>query len=59
MRYSSWTTRSSRSVDSEGSTTTSPWVPSTTTRLPEGVRWVASFNPTTAGMPRERAMMAV
>ena len=43
----------------DGSTSTWPWVPSTTTMAPGGMRRVASPRPTTAGTPNERARMDV
>ena len=55
----SWAARKPSRAAPDGSTTTSPRVPSTTTRLPGGICRVASSRPATAGMPRERAMMAV
>jgi len=58
-RYTSRAAPKDSSAAPEGSTTTSPRVPSTATRLPGGICRVASLSPATAGIPRERAMIAV
>ena len=58
-RSRSWPARKPASIGADGSSTSSPRVPSTTTRAPGGMSRVASTRPTTAGMPNERARIDV
>ena len=58
-RSRSWAARKLASMGAEGSVTTWPRVPSTTTSAPGAMRRVASRRPTTAGTPNERARIDV
>ena len=55
----SCTARNPSRVGAVGSTTSRPPVPSTTTSDPGGTRRTASCRPATAGIPKDRARIAV